>query len=206
MAAIADRNEIVRRGEILEYLTVAACLVEATVSIAAGVAACSVALMGFGLDSVIEVTSGGAMLWRLHHDADAALRRQREATTLRIIGWCFLALAVYVVYGSVRSLLLHESPSTSILGICVAVFSLVSMNVLARAKRRVAKGISSAAMRADAQQTALCSYLSAILLGGLALNALCGWWWADPVAGLVMVPLIAKEGSDALKGKNCACH
>jgi divalent metal cation (Fe/Co/Zn/Cd) transporter len=200
-----DRAELVRRGQFLEYLTLAACSVEALVSIAAGVAAGSVALMGFGFDSVIEVVSGGAILWRLHKDADIASRQERDGTTLRIVGWCFFALTAYVIYESLRSLFLHEAPAPSVLGICIAVFSLVTMKVLSRAKRRVAQGISSAAMNADAQQTALCSYLSAILLGGLVLNAAFGWWWTDPVAGLFMVPLIAKEGFDALRGKSCAC-
>ena len=200
-----ERGEFIRRGRYLEYLTLAACIVEALVSIGAGLAARSVALMGFGFDSVIEVVSGGAILWRLHKDADIASRHESDRTTLRIVGWCFFTLTAYVIYESLRSLLVHKAPAPSVVGICIAVFSLVSMNVLGRAKRRVAHDISSAAMSADAQQTTLCSYLSAILLGGLVLNAAFGWWWTDPVAGLFMAPLIAKEGFDALRGKSCAC-
>ena len=165
----------------------------------------SVALLGFGFDSLIEVTSGGSILWRLYQDADVTRRKKKEATALRIIGWCFLALAAYIGYESLASLVRHEVPARSIPGICVAVFSLLAMNLLARAKRRVARGISSAAMRADAKQSDLCSYLSAILLGGLLLNALLGWWWADPIAGLLMAPIIAKEGADVLQGKSCEC-
>ena len=202
---VKDRAELIRRGQFLAYLTLATCIVEAFVSIGAGLMAGSVALLGFGFDSLIEVTSGGSILWLLYQDADVTRRKKKEATALRIIGWCFLALAAYIGYESLASLVRHEVPSRSIAGICVAVFSLLAMNLLARAKRRVAQGISSAAMRADAKQSDLCSYLSAILLGGLLLNALLGWWWADPIAGLLMVPIIAKEGADVLRGKGCEC-
>jgi len=202
---IKERAELVRRGQILAYLTLVACIVEAFVSIGAGLMAGSVALLGFGFDSLIEVTSGGAILWRLYQDADIACRKKNEATALRIIGWCFLALAAYISYESLASIVRHEMPARSIVGICVAVFSLLAMNVLARAKRRIAQGISSEAMNADAKQSELCSYLSAILLGGLLLNALIGWWWADPIAGLLMVPIIAQEGFDTLRGKSCDC-
>ena len=209
MAAVTNpplkqRADLIRRGQFLEYLTLAACSLESAVSIGAGVTACSVALMGFGIDSVIEVASGGAILWRLHHDADAGRRPRAEAATLKIVGSCFLALAAYIVFASI-SLWRKEVPHQSIAGICIALFSLVSMNVLAHAKRRVAHRISSAAMNADAKQSELCSYLSAILLSGLLLNALLGWWWADPVAGLLMVPIIGKEGFDVLRGKSCNC-
>ena len=160
MAAVTNpplkqRADLIRRGQFLEYLTLAACSLEAAVSIGAGVTACSVALMGFGIDSVIELASGGAILWRLHHDADAGRRPRAEAATLKIVGSCFLALAAYIVFeSSSRS---GEIPRQSIAGICIALFSLVSMNVLAHAKRRVAHGISSAAMNADAKQSELCS-------------------------------------------------
>ena len=165
----------------------------------------SVALIGFGFDSVIEVTSGAALIWRLGSQAHG---EKREATALRIVGICFLALAAYVGYDGLRSLFLREPPERSVPGILLAVVSLIVMPILARAKRRVAGRIGSAALTADARQTDFCTYLSAILLGGLLLNALLGWWWADPVAALVMVPIIAKEGSDALRGKTCCsdCH
>jgi divalent metal cation (Fe/Co/Zn/Cd) transporter len=126
-----------------------------------------------------------------------------ERTTLRIVGGCFIALALYIVYESGRTLLGHEIPARSIPGIIVAAVSVVVMPLLARAKRRVAAGIGSGAMNADSRQADFCTYLSAILLGGLLLNALFGWWWADPVAGLVMVPIIAKEGVDGIRGKPC---
>jgi divalent metal cation (Fe/Co/Zn/Cd) transporter len=176
---------------------------EAMVSLAAGVAAGSVALVGFGADSLIEVSSALAAQWRLRRDADAH-RAHAEKTTLRIVGWCFIALAVYVAGDSGKTLFLRETPETSVAGIVITALSLVVMPLLARAKRRVAGGLSSAALRADAAQTSLCAYLSAITLGGLVLNAAVGWWWADPVAALCMVPIIAKEGIAAIRGDHCA--
>ena len=152
---------------------------------------------------MIEVTSGAALLWRLHHDLDQSRREEVERATLRILGWCFMTLAVYVLYESGSTLIRHEIPKRSIPGIVVAAVSVVVMPLLARAKRRVATGIKSGAMVADSRQTDFCTYLSAILLGGLLLNALLGWWWADPVAALVMVPIIAKEGVDGLQNKTC---
>jgi divalent metal cation (Fe/Co/Zn/Cd) transporter len=122
---------------------------------------------------------------------------------LRIVGGCFIALALYILYESGSSLIGHKAPERSIPGLIVAIVSLAVMPLLARAKRRVAAGIGSGAMRADSKQADFCTYLSAILLGGLLLNALFGWYWADPVAGLVMVPIIAKEGIDGIKGKAC---
>jgi divalent metal cation (Fe/Co/Zn/Cd) transporter len=171
------------------------------VAIIAGIAAGSIALVGFGFDSVIEVTSGAALLWRLRADFDEARRERAEAITLRFVGLCFLALAMYVGYDAVESLLRSQAPERSIAGIILAAVSLVAMPLLARAKRRVAAGIRSGAMEADARQTDFCFYLSAILLGGLLANALFGWWWADPVAALVMTPIIVKEGVEALRGK-----
>ncbi len=150
-----------------------------------------------------------ALLWRLQVDFDEARRERVEAITLRIVGVCFLALALYVGYDAIKSLLRSEAPEHSLAGIFLAAVSLVVMPLLARAKRRVAAGIRSGAMEADARQTDFCVYLSAILLGGLLANALFGWWWADPVAALVMTPIIAKEGVEALRGKTCcddACH
>ena len=156
-----------------------------------------------GFDSVIEVTSGAALLWRLRHDQHVARRAALEQTTLRIVGLCFLALAGYVAYDSGRSLLRHERPGESWLGIAIAAASLIVMPLLARAKRRVAIQIHSQALRADAKQTEFCTYLSAILLGGLLLHAILGWWWADPVAALIMVPIIGREGVAALQGHAC---
>ena len=205
-----NRAVLVKRGRHLEYFTVAYNSLEGLIAIAAGIFAGSIALVGFGVDSVIEVTSGLALLWRLSRDVDEKSRERAEAVTLKIVGGCFLALAAYVSYDSVTSLVRRETPEESIPGIVLAAVSLIVMPLLVRAKRRVARGINSSAMAADAKQTELCTYLSAILLGGLLLNALLGWWWADPVAALVMVPIIAREGIEALRGEKCcdegACH
>src|SRR6266853_857973 len=201
--AAASRQQLIRRGRNLEYFTVVYNALEGLVSIIAGLIAGSVSLVGFGLDSIIEVTAGAALLWRLHHDWNESRREAVEQITLRIVGSCFIALAVYVAVDSGWTLLQQEKPERSIPGIIVAAVSVVVMPLLARAKRRVAAGIGSAAMKADSRQTDFCTYLSAILLGGLLLNAVVGWWWADPVAGFVMVPIIAKEGVDAIRGKGC---
>ena len=170
-------------------------------SIAAGAVAGSVSLIGFGLDSLIEVTSGAALLWRLHADLQVSRREEIERKTLQIVGLCFLALAAYIAFDSLVSLIRHEAPKRSLAGIVIAALSLCVMPLLAKAKRRVAVGIGSAAMHADSRQTDFCTYLSAILLGGLVLNAAFGLWWADPVAGLVMVPIIGKEGMNGSHGQ-----
>ncbi len=200
------RESHIRRGIWLEYVTLAWNALEAIVAIGSGVAAGSIALVGFGLDSVIEMSSGAALLWRLRSDADVHRRERVERISLRMVGICFVTLVIYVALDAAKSLWHHERPEESLPGIIIAAASLVVMPLLARAKRRVAAGINSGAMQADSRQTDICAYLSAILLGGLLLNAVFGWWWADPVAGLIMVPIIAKEGIEALRGKTCACH
>jgi divalent metal cation (Fe/Co/Zn/Cd) transporter len=178
---------------------------EAFLSIGAGLLAGSVALVGFGVDSVIELTASVAGLWRLHADVDPLARARIERHTVRLIGFCFLALAVYVAYDALRALIGRRAPEESLIGIVVATASLAVMPLLARAKRRVAFRLASGALAAEAKQTQICAYLSAILLAGLALNATLGWWWADPIAGLVMVPLIAWEGGQAVRGRTVCC-
>jgi divalent metal cation (Fe/Co/Zn/Cd) transporter len=200
-----DRIDFVRRGRRLEYFTILYNSIEGLIAIAAGILAGSIALIGFGFDSVIEVTSGTVLLWRLYADVDEAKRKRIEAVSLRIVGVCFIALAAYLTYDSTSSLIHRTAPARSLPGIILAAVSVVVMPSLAREKRKVARGIDSVAMAADARQTEFCTYLSAILLGGLVLNATLGWWWADPVAALVMVPIIAKEGVEALRGEHCAC-
>jgi divalent metal cation (Fe/Co/Zn/Cd) transporter len=204
-AVTLNRPDLVRRGQRLEYFTIAYNSAEGLVSIVAGAIAGSLSLIGFGLDSLIEVASGAALLWRLHHDLNTSRREEVERMTLRIVGVCFVALALYILYNAGKALLFHEAPDRSVLGIIVAATSIVVMPLLARAKRRVASGIGSRAMMADSRQADFCTYLSAILLGGLLLNAVFHWWWADAVAALVMVPIIAKEGVESLKGKACGC-
>ena len=198
--------ELVRRGKRLEWLTIAWNSLEALVSLAAGLLAGSVSLVGFGFDSLIELTSGATLLWRMSADADEERRERVERTSLRIVGGCFLALAAYLVVDSVKTLLLHEAPERSPVGIAITAAAVVVMPLLARAKRNVAKQLGSAAMQADSKQSEFCMWLSAIVLIGLALNAAFGLWWADPAAALVMVPIIAKEGVEGLRARACRCQ
>jgi divalent metal cation (Fe/Co/Zn/Cd) transporter len=189
----------------LEYFTIAWNSLEGLIAVTAGAIAGSIALVGFGVDSFIEVTSGAALLWRMSLDADETRREHIELVSLRIVGACFLGLAVYVASEAIKDLMSREAPERSIPGIILACVSLIVMPMLSRAKRQVGTALQSAAMNADARQTEFCTYLSAILLGGLLLNALWGLWWADPVAALIMVPIIAKEGVDSLRGDSCHC-
>ena len=189
-------------GRRLEYFTIGWNVLEAVVSVWAGLLAGSTALVGFGVDSAIESTSAAALLWRLQDRPD---HRDREGATLKIVGASFFLLAAWVAYESVGSLVRREPPAASLVGITIAALSLVVMPILAHQKRRVAARIESRALASDSRQTSLCAYLSAILLLGLSLNALFGWWWSDPVAGLIMVPIIGNEGREALRGEQCEC-
>ena len=198
-----DRAELIKRGKSLEYFTIGWNSLEAVVAISFGSIAGSVALFGFGVDSVIESSSGAIVLWRLFAG------EERERLALRLVGISLLLLAAYVAFDAVKSLIFQERPDESYVGIGLAFVSLIVMPILAREKRKVATRLNSRAMQADSKQTDICAYLSAILLGGLLLNALVGWWWADPIAALVMIPIIAKEGIEALQGKTCCggeCH
>ena len=186
----------------LEYATLGWNIIEATVSIVAGVFAGSIALVGFGVDALIESLSGSVMLWRLQ---SGDLGEQRERAALRLVGASFLLLAAYVLFEAATSLLRREAPEASRIGVVIATISLIIMPLLARAKRRVATRMNSRALAADSRQTQLCAYLSAVLLVGLALNYFFGWWWSDPLAALVMVPIIAREGIEALRGEHCGC-
>jgi divalent metal cation (Fe/Co/Zn/Cd) transporter len=198
---ILQSPDAVQRGRRLEYLTLAWNSLEAVAAIAAGLFAGSIALVGFGLDSVIECFSGSVLLWRLRAGEEG---ERREQMALRLVGVSFIALAIYVAYDAISSLARHETPEKSWFGVAVAIASLIAMPLLARAKRRVATELTSGALHADSRQTDICAYLSAILLGGLLLNALLHWWWADPVAALIMVPIIGREGVEALRGKTCS--
>ena len=203
-AIVIDRVATARHGRRLEYFTIAWNCLEGLVAVIAGLVAGSISLVGFGIDSFIEVTSGAALLWRMSVDADVHRRERNERLALRIVGVCFVALAVYIGYESIGDLIRRQAPEHSIPGIVLACVSLLVMPLLSRAKRKVANALGSAAMHADATQTDFCVYLSAILLGGLLLNAIFGLWWADPVAALIMVPIIAREGIEGIQGK--ACH
>jgi divalent metal cation (Fe/Co/Zn/Cd) transporter len=197
------REAVVARGLRLEYFSLGWNSLEALVALICGFVAGSIALIGFGLDSVVEVSSAAVMLWRLHADHHTQSRERTEKVALRAVGICFLVLAVYVAFEGINTLLRHEAPQRSLPGILLASASLIAMPLLARAKRRVASAINSGAMHADSRQTDICAYLSIILLGGLVLNAAFAWWWADPIAGLIMVPLIANEGIEAVRGRTC---
>jgi cation diffusion facilitator family transporter len=201
--AVLDRRSIAQRGKRLEYFTIGWNTLEGVVSVIAGAFAGSISLIGFGLDSFIEVASGTALLWRMSVDADESRRERNEKLTLRIVGVCFLALATYIAFESIRDLVAKNAPEHSVVGIIIAIVSLIVMPLLSRAKRRVGRQLGSAAMHADAKQTEFCTYLSAILLFGLLLNIALGWWWADPVSGLVMVPIIAKEGVEGIRCEHC---
>jgi len=202
-AVVSTRADAARRGRKLEYFTIAWNSLEGLFAIVAGEIAGSISLVGFGIDSLIEVTSGSALLWRMGADAQESERERLERLSLKIVGLCFIALAIYIAFEAATNLWKHEPPERSLVGIVLACVSLIVMPVLSRAKRKVAAVLNSAAMNADAKQTEFCTYLSAILLGGLLLNALLGWWWADPVAALAMAPIIANEGREALSGKHC---
>lgn len=189
-----DRASLVRRGLRLNYITIAYNALEALASLIAGVIAGSIALIGFGVDSLIEVGASGAAQWRLRSDVHAARRDKVEQVSRRMVAWSFVLLAMYIAYGSTTSLWRRDPPERSIAGVVILALSVVVMPVLARAKRRVARALRSATLASEATQTSLCAYLSAIALVGVAVNAAFGWWWADPVAALAMVPIIAKEG------------
>jgi divalent metal cation (Fe/Co/Zn/Cd) transporter len=201
------RQQHVRRGIALEYLTVGWNVLECVVAVAAGSIAGSVALVGFGVDSAIESVSGSVLLWRLHAERRGRHVGTIERTALKMVGGSFFLLAAYVAYDSAVTLIQRKGPERSVIGIVLALVSLMVMPLLARAKRQAAANLNSAALQADSRQTSLCAYLSAILIVGLALNATMGWWWADPVAALLMVPIIANEGREAIKGEICPdCH
>lgn len=191
----------VRYARKLEFFTLAWNLVEAAVAIGSGAVADSAALIAFGMDSLIESSSGVVLLWRLHDD-DRGEARERRA--LRWVGLSFLALAAYVAWDATQALIAKTPPDVSLAGIVLAMLSLIVMPLLSARKRRLAAVLRSRALHADSRQSNLCAALSGILLGGLSLNALWGWWWADPVAGLMMTPIIIKEALHSLRGQACS--
>jgi divalent metal cation (Fe/Co/Zn/Cd) transporter len=198
-----QRRALVARGQRLEYFTLVWNGFEAAVALISGVLAGSIALVGFGLDSVIETASAGILLWRLCADADVGRRERADRTARSLVGVCFLLLASYVAVESVRALWIRAVPERSLPGILIAVAAVIVMPLLGRAKRRVAAQLDSRALHADSRQADFCAWLSAILLAGLLLHRLLGWWWADPAAALVMVPIIAREGVQGLRGRAC---
>ena len=189
-----------RAGRKIEFLSIGWTALESIVGIIVGVLAGSVALISFGIDSVIEVASSLVLVWRL---SNAATSDDREEFAHRLVGVCFLALAVYVSFEALKDLLTHSSPRVTYLGIIYAGACVIVMPLLARAKRRAAANLQSHALHADSHQSDICAYLAVILLGGLGLNALFGWWWADPVAALCMVPIILREAISSLRDQPC---
>jgi len=200
---LVARQALAHRGRRLEYFTIVWNGLEGLIAVVAGVYAGSISLVGFGMDSFLEVTSGATLLWRMSVDADVESRERNEKLSLRIVGICFMALAIYIAYAALSDLMRKTAPEQSIPGIALACVSLIAMPILSRAKKKVGDALNSSAMKADARQTDFCVYLSVILLAGLLLNAVLGWWWADPIAALIMAPIVAKEGLQVMKGESC---
>ncbi|MDQ0604580.1 divalent metal cation (Fe/Co/Zn/Cd) transporter [Streptomyces canus] len=198
----ARRETLARRIRLLVTATIIYNVIEAVAALTAGTIASSTALIGFGLDSVIEVSSAAAVAWQFS-SRDHTVREAREHTTLRIIAVSFFVLAVYVTIDAVRALTGTGEAERSLPGIVLAALSLAVMPFLSAAQRRAGRELGSASAVADSQQTLLCTYLSAVLLAGLVLNAALGWSWADPLAALAIAALAVKEGRDAWQGKGC---
>lgn len=193
------RAELGRRARLLAGASVTYNLIEAVIAITAGVVAGSVALIGFGMDSVVEVSSGLIIVWQFSH----RLPQTREHQAQKMMAIAFFALAAYVAVESVRALLGEVDPDPSRVGIALAAVSLVVMPFLSYAQRRTGRELGSGAVVADGTQTLLCTYLSGVLLVGLVLNATVGWGWADPVAGLVIAAVAVREGVQAWRGQGC---
>lgn len=196
-----ERAKYGRRTQLLAAASVAYNGIEAVIAIAAGLVAGSVALVGFGLDSIVEVSSGLIILWQFRHK----MPESRERTALRLMAFSFFGLAAYVTFESVRALISGRDPDTSTVGIVLAGVSLALMPFLSWAQRRTGRILGSNAVVADSTQTLLCTYLSAVLLLGLVLNATLGWAWADPIAGLIIAAVAVREGLEAWRGESCGC-
>lgn len=197
-----DRRHTIRAGIVVEWITVGWMVIEVAVSVFAALTSGSIALMAFGLDSGIELLSAGVLLWRLgveQQGAAGARVARAERTSAGIVGWTLLAIALYIVAGSVWHLWHHSQEGATPWGLAVAAAALVVMPVLVTVKRRIAREIGSAALRADATEGIVCTYMAAVLLVGLGLRAAFGLWWADPVAALGIVYLILREGREAIQ-------
>lgn len=201
-AGTLERANLHRRALRLETFTIAWNVIEALVAVGAGLASGSVALVSFGVDSAIEVTSAVGLFWRLRKagpDADAVEESDAERKSLYIVAATFFALAAYITYESVSGLVGDEAPEGSTVGLVLSVLSLAIMPTLAWWKQRTGKEMGSPALQADAMETWVCSYLSLALLLGVGLHAAFGWTWADPIAALAMLPVILYEGRETLK-------
>lgn len=197
----AERARLGRRAQLLAGASVTYNAVEAVVAVTAGAAASSVALVGFGLDSLVEMSSGLVILWQFRHP----MPESRERQALRLIGVSFFALAAYVTVESARSLLGGSDAQTSVVGITLAAASLLVMPFLSWAQRRTGRALGSGSVVADSTQTLLCTYLSGVLLVGLVANATLGWSWVDPLVGLVIAGVAVNEGVEAWRGDACEC-
>lgn len=195
------RRQLGRRAQLLAGASVTYNLLEAVVAVAAGAAASSIALVGFGLDSLVEVGSGVVILWQFRH----VMPETREKQALRYIAISFFALAAYVTFESLRSLTGSDDATPSSLGVGIAIASLIVMPFLSWAQRRTGRELGSGSVVADSKQTLLCTYLSAVLLLGLLANGILGWSWADPLAGLVIAAVAVREGLEAWRGEACGC-
>lgn len=205
-----ERATLVRRGFLLEVFTVAWNIVEGVIAIGAGVMAGSTALTGFGIDSLVETASGWVVGRRMYLEMKSRGEEdieELERGTARVAGALLLLLAGYLSIDGARRLLgFGARAEESLIGIVLTVLSLAVMPILGRAKLRTAEQLGSGALRADAYETITCAWLSLTTLAGLLLNAAFGWWWADPAAALVLVPLIVKEGLEGWRGEHCGCH
>jgi divalent metal cation (Fe/Co/Zn/Cd) transporter len=198
MLTLPDRPVLERRARLLAWLTIVWNVVEAVVAIGSGIVAGSLALVGFGIDSSIEVFAAVVVLWRMR-----GVDEERERRALKLIALSFFALAAYVAVEAVRDLLSDSDPDTSRVGIGLAIASLIVMPVLAVAKTRTGRALGNRTVLADAAETKLCTYLSGILLVGLVLDATLDWWWADPIAALGIAVLAVREGREAWEGDDC---
>ncbi len=204
-----ERARHLDRALRLEWLTVGWNVLEGLIAVTAALAAGSVALLAFGIDSFVETSSGMILLWRLR--AEAGMRDPRAIDALdrrarRLVAASLWALAAWIAFDAARTLWAKEAPEASLVGIALTAVSALVMVWLARAKRATARDLGSRALEADAFQTTACWWLSIAALAGLALNAAFGWWWADPVAALAMAPLISTEAREAWRGEECGCH
>jgi len=184
----------------LVFATISYNVFESVVALWAGIAAGSIALVGFGLDAVIELAAASIMFRYLLAQSRGNGSAHTDGRVLRFVGITFIALAAYVLFEAIMTLRAGEAPAESTVGIVLAILSLIAMPLLAWGKLRAAKHIGSAALRAEAKETIACSYLSFALLLGLSLNAIAGWWWADPAAALLMIPWLLKEGIESVRG------
>ena len=204
-----EKAALIKKALFINWILIVYNVIEAIASVSFGLRAGSIALVGFGLDSVIEVLSAMILVWRLSHKGTLKEEIKKDKKALFFVGITFFLLAAYIGFESVMKLGRGEKPQESLAGVIIATLSVLIMPSLGLAKRKIARQIGSKALEADAMETIICSYLSGVLLAGLALNWLFGWWWADPVAGLAMIYFLVKEGREAVSGDDCCdkkCH